>query len=572
MLKSYIHQLLKFSRLKVFLSMVLFFFLGLSQGLSLMLIVPLLKTIGLTGVHDPGTVSGPTGFIIRIFSLLGLSLNLSTVLGAYVIIVSFLAILKRFQALLTVEIQEGFIYYLRHRIYTALTYAEWSFILQRKTADLTHAITSDVQRVGLGTHFFLRSLSEVLLILFHILVAFLFSVPLTAATLVFGGMMMFFMRPLNQKAEESGYFLRDSRKSMYSAIIEHFLGMKTSKSCGVETEHIRKMQQITTAIQNQRFRFAKIQMTTRMVYEIAAVVALALYFAAALNIDALKVPVTHLLVLVYIFSRLMPRFSSLMQNVQNIKNMLPAFQGISQLYQEAQEAREFSPQTTNDPLVIKENVSFHEVSFRYSASSSREALQDVSFTIPVRQITALTGASGAGKSTAADLLLGLLKPSKGKITVDGREIGEKDLLTWRHSIGYVPQETFFFHDTLRANLLWAMPSASENQLWESLRMASAHDFVQHLPNGLDTIIGDRGIMLSGGERQRVALARALLRQPQLLVLDEATSALDSENEIRIQQAIESLQGKLTIVIIAHRQSTLSCADQVIVLDKGRVRR
>jgi ATP-binding cassette subfamily C protein len=184
------------------------------------------------------------------------------------------------------------------------------------------------------------------------------------------------------------------------------------------------------------------------------------------------------------------------------------------------------------------------------------AFQNATFDIPSQKITAVVGPSGAWKSSLADLLLGLLKPETGKITVDGVEITRENLHAWRHSVGYVPQETFLFNDTVRGNLLWAMPSAKEEDLWEALRMAAAEDFVGKLPQGLDTVLSDRGIMLSGGERQRITLARTLLRKPRLLLLDEATSALDSENERWIHQAIESLYDNLTIVIIAHRQSTI----------------
>jgi ATP-binding cassette subfamily C protein len=137
-------------------------------------------------------------------------------------------------------------------------------------------------------------------------------------------------------------------------------------------------------------------------------------------------------------------------------------------------------------------------------------------------------------------------------------------------VAYVPQETFLFHDTIRSNLLWARSEATTEEIHDALRMAAADSFVSRLPQGLDTLVGERGIRLSGGERQRLALARAVLRRPMLLVLDEATSALDSENERKIQQAIESLHGELTIVVIAHRLSTVRHADQIVVMEGGRV--
>jgi len=185
-------------------------------------------------------------------------------------------------------------------------------------------------------------------------------------------------------------------------------------------------------------------------------------------------------------------------------------------------------------------------------------------------MTALVGASGAGKSTLADLTLGLLTPNTGRVLVDGEPLTGDRLAAWRNSIGYVPQEPFLFHDTIRANLLWARPDATEEDLRVVLRAAAAEEFVTRLPQGLDTVVGDRGVRLSGGERQRLTLARALLRRPTLLVLDEATSSLDHENERLVQEAIAKLHGELTLVVIAHRLSTVQQAEQVVVMGEGRV--
>lgn len=178
--------------------------------------------------------------------------------------------------------------------------------------------------------------------------------------------------------------------------------------------------------------------------------------------------------------------------------------------------------------------------------------------------------SGAGKSTFADLLMGLLSPSSGELLVDDVPLSPERLQAWRNQIGYVAQETFLFHDTVRANLVWASPGADDGAVWRALEQAAAADFVRALPAGLDTIVGDRGVLLSGGERQRLSLARALLRQPQLLILDEATSSLDSENERRIQAAIDHLHEQTTIVVITHRLSTIRNADMIYVVERGRV--
>ena len=185
-------------------------------------------------------------------------------------------------------------------------------------------------------------------------------------------------------------------------------------------------------------------------------------------------------------------------------------------------------------------------------------------------MTALVGESGSGKSTITDLVLGLQIPDQGQVLIDGVPLNEWQQNSFRARVGYVPQDPQLFHSSIRDNLLWSFALASESDLWNALQLANAAAFVNSLPQGIDTIVGDRGIRLSGGQRQRIALARALLRKPELLILDEATSSLDSESEFLIQQSIEQVVQDTTILVVAHRLSTLAKADQVYVLSHGRI--
>ncbi|HEX6259809.1 MAG TPA: ATP-binding cassette domain-containing protein, partial [Woeseiaceae bacterium] len=221
-------------------------------------------------------------------------------------------------------------------------------------------------------------------------------------------------------------------------------------------------------------------------------------------------------------------------------------------------------------LRLESEIRLRNVRFRYDKDVEQNVLAGLDFVIPAQRTTALVGPSGAGKSTLADLLMGLLEPDAGAVEVDAVPLTRKSLRSWRGRVAYVPQETFLFHDTVRANLLWARPEATDDELWRALDAAAAGEFVRAMPRGLDTVVGERGIRVSGGERQRLALARALLRAPSLLILDEATSALDSESERRVQGSIEALHGRLTMIVIAHRLSTIRSADQIVVLDGGRV--
>jgi len=195
---------------------------------------------------------------------------------------------------------------------------------------------------------------------------------------------------------------------------------------------------------------------------------------------------------------------------------------------------------------------------------------DLNIYIRKGYMTALVGESGSGKSTVTDLVLGLQVPERGEVLIDGVSLGDWKQNSFRERIGYVPQDPLLFHASIRDNLLWSFEQANEDDLWAALRLANAETFIKELPQGIDTLVGDRGVLLSGGQRQRIALARALLRKPELLILDEATSALDSDSELLIQQSIEQVARDTTILIIAHRLSTIAKANQVYVLQQGRV--
>jgi subfamily B ATP-binding cassette protein MsbA len=213
-------------------------------------------------------------------------------------------------------------------------------------------------------------------------------------------------------------------------------------------------------------------------------------------------------------------------------------------------------------------IAFEGVSFAYR--DGEPALHDVSFTLPKGSLLALVGPSGSGKSTVVDLLVRFFDVSRGRVTIDGMDVRRVRLRDLRGLMGIVSQETVLFHDSVRANIAYGQPDATDAEIEAAARAAHAHEFVSRLPRGYDTLVGERGVQLSGGQRQRVAIARALLSDPPILVLDEATSSLDSESERVIQDAIEKLLAGRTVMVIAHRLSTAQRADQILVIEGGRV--
>jgi subfamily B ATP-binding cassette protein MsbA len=217
---------------------------------------------------------------------------------------------------------------------------------------------------------------------------------------------------------------------------------------------------------------------------------------------------------------------------------------------------------------FERDIVFDRVSFAYRGEA--EALSEVSFEVPRGSVVALVGPSGAGKSTVVDLLGRFFEVGGGSIRIDGEDIRSVRVDDLRALMGIVSQETVLFHDTVRANVAYARPEASLEEVEAAARAANAHEFIEKMPDGYDTVVGERGVELSGGQRQRIAIARALLRDPPILIFDEATSALDTESERLIQDAIERLLEGRTVFVVAHRLSTVQRADQILVLDEGRV--
>ncbi len=217
---------------------------------------------------------------------------------------------------------------------------------------------------------------------------------------------------------------------------------------------------------------------------------------------------------------------------------------------------------------FRSEVAFDQVSFSYA--DGEPAVRGVSFVVPKGTVLALVGRSGSGKSTLVDLLARFFDVTGGRITIDGVDVRDVRVRDLRGLLGIVSQETILFHDTVRANISYGRPDATEADIEAAARAAHAHDFVSGMPEGYDTVVGERGVELSGGERQRIAIARALLRDPPILIFDEATSALDTESERLIQAAIERLMEGRTVLVVAHRLSTVQRADQILVLDRGRI--
>lgn len=279
---------------------------------------------------------------------------------------------------------------------------------------------------------------------------------------------------------------------------------------------------------------------------------------------------TMLVVLMFLAKTLQKTNS--VQKLGAVATNLPGIQLIEKLYNDLMKHRDISLTAQVLPLRYENKLQVKDLGFSFSSNPTGDldtVLKQISFDIPKGDMCGIVGSSGAGKTTLIDVFMGLLKPSAGDIYIDDQPLSQINISDWRKIIGYVPQEGFLLNDTIFNNICFYR-DIDESNIIEASELANCYDFIQATGQGFQTLVGDNGIKLSGGQRQRICLARALAGKPQILILDEATSSLDTESESIIQEAIEKLRNELTLIVVAHRLSTVIGADQIVVLDKGRI--
>lgn len=559
---TYTRTLLEVMSWRVALALVLMFCLSLTQGAQLLLLVPLMQIVGLD--IQQGSTGQLAEFVSSAFAAVGLRPTLVTVLVVFVLFSSLLALITRWQTIYNVKLQQDFVAHLRRRLYRAIANTSWLNFTRSRSSDFTHALTTELDRVGAATGFLLQLFTNIVLAVVYVSLALKLSPTMTILVAVAGVVLLVALRKKTEAARWTGQDISLATNGLYSAAIEHLGSMKTTKSYGVEERNAGIFSRLAGQVAQMQLNAMRNYSETGFWFTVGSAVILSVILYVSFEI--LDVSAATLLLLLFLFNRTIPLFRNLQQGYQQYINALPAFTGVMAMQERCEAAAEQGGDAA-DGAQLRGGLTMEGVTFAYAEGAS-PAVRDLDLNIRVGETTAIVGPSGAGKSTIADLVLGLISPDEGTVLVDGEPLDSRRVRPWRGQIGYVAQDTFLFNDTVLNNLLWACPEASDEDLKEALRSAAADGFVSKLPDGMQTVLGDRGVRLSGGERQRLALARALLRRPSLLILDEATSALDSENERRIQKAIEELHGRVTILAITHRLSTIRGADVIHVLEQG----
>lgn len=452
---------------------------------------------------------------------------------------------------------------LRRDLFEAILSANWPFFLQQKVGDLTNALTLEGIRASEAFYQINLLLTTGIVMIVYLGLAATLSWKMALGAILIGLSLVTLFRRWLGLSTRYGAAITEANSSMQSQATEQLSNAKLIKSSAIENLFISEFNRDIEAVSSAYYKNGMNQALVKSLYELSAVAILCTGIYVA--IGPFNMSLASLVVFLFIFYRLVPRLSNSQTAMHQIMSNMPGLEQIDRLRNLAvsmQEAQGGHVMTDLTSGIFLKQVGFHHL-------PGQEILRQADIAVAAGRTTALIGSSGAGKSTIIDLILGLIGPTEGHIVVDDIDLQELNLHAWRGLVGYVPQDTAMLNASIKDNIRFGATDVSDDEIFSAVLMAQARDFVDRLPEGYDTIVGDRGVRLSGGQRQRLALARALVRKPQLLILDEATSALDAESEVKIQEAVTSLSGKMTILIVSHRLATVRQADAIYVVEDGQ---
>ena len=529
-------------------------------GIGIVMLIPMLELLDIS--------AGSTGLLAQLllpFNSIPVLIRALVLMGIYVGLIVFKALLTRSLTITQTRFIEGYTLVLRNRLYDAVSHAGWEQLSSRKQADIINLFTAQCGQVSGAVSSMISLLSSLVTASVQIAIACWMSLPVTVIVCIVGFVLIGAFMPLRRKSRQYGDEMIRISRDFYSELLNQLNSIKEMRTYGVEEAHAGKYGGLSQAFVDAQVKFAHLRSMPNVVYSVASAVLVSMVFM--LSVIVMEIETARLMVMVLVFSRLWPVFSSWQGTILNIQTCVPALEKLSKAIAELKASA--SEQLGTEPIDFKQEVRFEDVAFCYT-SGETNVLENISFTLEHGKITALVGRSGAGKSTIADLLMGFLHPGSGRITIDGVELDRNNIRAWRKFIGYIPQNPLIINASVRENLSRFHPGATEEEMIEALKNAVAWDFVQKLPKGLDTVLGDQGVRLSGGERQRIVLARVLMGGPRVIILDEATSALDYESENAVRDVLRNLRTDAAILVIAHRLATVLIADEAIVLEHGRI--
>jgi ATP-binding cassette subfamily C protein len=536
---------------------------GISEGLSVSLLLPLLSRMG---IESSGSRNLLSAWLDRAIEWISPSAGPLMLLGI-------VAAVATFQAALFIALNwwtTGLVRrYRRHRqsqMFSAFIRAKWTFLVDRKSGELTNAIVNESLRLSQAVSNCLYLISASVVALVYLIFAFLVAWPVTATLIVMSLLMTLSVTKVYRKSMAVGRSIAPLNAELQSVLGEFLSGAKIVKSTTSESRAQARVDDLTRKLEHANHLANFLPNVVRALFEF-----LAFIFLAAILVfgkESFGIGVGNIIVVIALFVRLFPRVSTVQVYIHHLNSNLPSIETINSLVAAAQaEAEPVSERTGDLPLTLPTALAVRGLTVTLGG---RNVLDIVDLRVAMPGMVGVIGGSGAGKSTLVHAVLGLVPVGAGSIMLGPHDLASASLPAWRRAIGYVPQETMLFHASVRDNLTFADPDASDADIAIAARRAHAHEFIEGLPHGYDTVIGDQGVRLSGGQRQRLGIARALLTNPKLLILDEAMSALDGEAEAMLVLTLEDLRAEMGILMITHRLAAVRTADLICVLEAGRI--
>lgn len=533
---------------------------GISDAGSILTVAPLVDLL----IHpDMENISPISRQWLGVLERVGIPIGFVWLLMVFWLFNLIQSAILTFTKHLVLRLKYSFLRVLMYGTFSDFFHARWRFFSTHKHGELFNTFVREINGVAEAIYAMGSIFAASTQMLLYLIVPFYISWKVTLASLscalllavpfvLLGKISYRFGRINTQTANETVSVIQESLQ--YAKIVLGFANREKA---------LKDLAKAFDAHRQSAVKAATVSLFSAQMYVPVGifVVVLALFTAQRIG-----VAISESIALLYSLFKFVPKIGEIARQKTTLDSFVPSYEQIMRLRGEAAKLI----QTGGGRVFngFEREIRFENVV--YSHPGFPPALNDITLRIPKGDMVAIVGRSGAGKTTLIDVLAGFYTPDQGTVTFDGVPIHEFDIRSYRKKIGYVPQDSVLLNRTVRENLLWADENAGDSEIREAARLANAHDFVQQLPQQYDTLVGDRGMRLSGGQVQRLALARAIIRRPDILILDEATSSLDTESERLIQKALEEIARKTTLVVVAHRLSTIINADFIYVFDRGRI--
>ena len=539
---------------------------GIVEGVGLTALLPLLQiAIDVPGAAtaDPAASSGIGNFINSALEFFGIPSTIGSLLSVIMI-----GVLLRSLLILLADRKVGYTVAhvatdLRLSLLRALLSTRWGYLLNQQVGSMANAAGTEVMRASSAYLHASNAIAMAIQAFAYFIVALLVSWKTTLIFMTAASLVLFLLYNLVNRAKRAGKKQTRLLQSLLARLSDSLQSLKAFKAMGRENLADELLSsdtlKLNKALRKQVFSKAALRGIQEPMMTLLVVIGLYLMLVP-LGMDLPKV-----MVLIFLMARMLTQTSKVQRAYQVMVIRESAYWSLQDKINKASQQQE--PRGGEITATLRQGVTLDHVDFGYN---DKMILSDVSLEIPCQTFTSIIGPSGAGKTTLVDLVTGLYQPVKGAVLIDGVPLPDIDLRSWRHMIGYVPQDTILLHDSVLTNVTLGEPSLTLEDAEHALRAAGAWDFVNEMSEGIHTTVGERGAKLSGGQRQRIAIARALIHRPQLLILDEATSALDPKSEAAICQTLKELRGQFTILAISHQTALVNVADRVFQIADGKI--